>query len=72
MGHARGCRVAEGWSDSKISVGNNGTRTRIGNDEQKLSPEDPNFLRKHCGGLEPCHLENTMQEGTIFLRISFR
>ena len=47
-------------------------RTRTGNDEQRLSPEDPNFLGKHYGGLDLGRLENTMQEGTIFLRIRFK
>ena len=42
------------------------------NDEQMLSPKDPNFLRKYFGGLEPGLLESIMQEGTILLRISFR
>ena len=41
-------------------------------DEQRLSLEDPNFLRKRCGGLKPGRLENTVQEGTILLRISFK
>ena len=72
MGHARGCRVAREWSNSKISVWDNGTRTRTSNDEQRLSPEDPNFLGKRCGGLEPGRLENTVQEDTILLKISFR
>jgi len=53
-------------------VWGNVMRTRTSNDEQRLSLEDPNFLGKHCGGLEPGCLENTVQEGTIILRISFR
>ena len=72
MGHARGCRVARGGLNSKISLWSKGTRTMTSNDEQRLSPNDPNFLRKRCGGLEPGCLENTVQEGTILLRISFR
>ena len=47
-------------------------RTRTSNDEQRLSPEDPNFLEKRCGRLEPGRLENTVQEGTILLRISLK
>ena len=65
MGHTRG------GSNSKISLWSNGTRSRATNDEQRLSPEDPNFLGKCCGGLEPGRLENTTQEGTILPRISF-
>ena len=74
MGHARGYKGARGWSNSKISmwVNESRTRTRTSNNEQMVSPEDPNFLEKHCGILEPSCLENTMQEATILLRISFR
>ena len=70
MSHARGCRATRGWSNSKISVWDNGTRTS--NDKQRLSPEDPNFLKEHCRGLEPRCLKNTVKEGTILLRINFR
>ena len=62
MGHARGCRVALGGLNSKVSEWGNGKRIRTSNDEQRLSPEDPNFLKKHCGGLEPDRLKNTAQE----------
>ena len=72
MGHARECRIARGGSNSKISVWGNGMSTRTSNGERRLSPKDPNFLGKRCGGLEPGHLENTVLEGTILLRISFR
>ena len=72
MSHARGCRVAQGWSNSKISMWNNGTRTRTSNNEQRLSLEDPNFLRQHYGRFKLGRLENIVQEGTILLRISFR
>ena len=72
MGHAQECRVVRGWSNSKISVWDNGIGTRTSNDEQRLSPEDPNFLEKRCGRLEPGRLENTVQEGTILLRISLK
>ena len=64
MGHARG------WLNNKISVRDNGTKTS--NDEQRLSPDDLNFLGERYGGLEPGCLENTMKEGTILLRIRFR
>ena len=70
MGHTQECRVARRWLNSKISVWDNGTRTS--NDEHRLSTKDPNFLRKRCGRLAPSCLENTMQEGTILLRISFK
>ena len=50
----------------------NGIRTKTSNDEQRLSPEDPNILGKRCGRLKPGRLENTVQEGTILLRISFK
>jgi len=72
VGHARECGIARGRSNSKISVWGNGTSTRTSNDERRLSPKDPNFLGKRCGGLEPGHLENTVLEGTILIRISFR
>jgi len=72
VSYAQGCRVAREGSNSKISVWSNGTRTKTSNDEQMLSPEDSNFIRKRCGGLEPNRLENIAQEGTILLRISFR
>ena len=61
MGHARGCRVALGGLNSKVSMWGNGKRIRTSNDEQKLSPKDPNFPGKRCGGLEPGCLENTVQ-----------
>ena len=70
MGHARGCRAVRGCSNSKISMWDNGIRTS--NDEQRLSPKDPNFLGEHCGGLELGCLKNTVKEDTILLRISFR
>ena len=57
---------------SRVGVLGRGTRIRTSNDEQKLSPKDPNFPGKRCGGLEPGCLENTMQEATILIRISFR
>lgn len=72
VGRAQGCSVARGWSNSKISVWDNGIRTRTSNDEQRLPFEDPNFLGKCYGRLKPGYLESTMQEGTILLRISFR
>ena len=58
--------------NSKISVWDNGLRTRKSNNEQIVSLEDPNFLKKRYGRLEPGRLENTMQEATILIRISFR
>ena len=61
MGLVRGTRITQGGLNNKINLYNKGTRTRTNNDEQRLSPEDPNFLKKHCGGLEPDHLENTVQ-----------
>ena len=66
MGHARG------WSNSKISMWVNGSRTRTDSNEQMVSPEEPNFLSKYCGRLVPSHLENTIREATILLRISFK
>ena len=72
MGHARGYKGAQGWLNSKISMWVNGSRRRTSNNEQMVFPEDPNFLEKHCGRLEPDRLKNTMQEATILLRISFK
>ena len=72
MGHARGYKGARRWLNNKISMWVNGSRTRTNKDEQVVFPEVPNFLGKHCGRLEPGRLENTMQEATILLRISFK
>ena len=55
-----------------ISVWDNWLRTRKSNNKQMVSPEDPNFLGKCCERLEPGRLENTVQEATILIRISFR
>ena len=51
---------AQGWSNSKISVWDNGLRTRTSNNEQMVSPEDPIFLGKRYIRLEPGCLENTV------------
>ena len=72
MGHVQECKGAQGWLNSKISVWDNRSRTMTSNNKQMVSPEDPNFLRKCCGRMEPGHLENTVQEAIILLRISFR
>ena len=72
MGHVRGYKVVRGWSNSKINMLANGSRARTSNNEQLVSPEDPNFLGKRCGRLELGCLENTVQEAIILLRISFR
>ena len=58
--------------NNKISMWDNGSRTRTSNNEQIVSLEDPNFLKKRYGRLEPGCLENTAQEATILLRINFR
>ena len=47
---------------SRVGVLGRGTRIRTSNDKQRLSPEDPNFLKKRYGGLEPDRLKNTAQE----------
>ena len=52
--------------------GFDGPRTRANNNEQVMSPGEPNFLERRCGSLEPNHLENTMQVATILWKISFR
>ena len=72
MGHAQGYKGARGWSNSKISMWVNGSRTRTNSNKQVVSPEEPNFLRKCCGRLEPDHLDNTTRKATILLRISFK
>ena len=37
-----------------------------------VSLESPNLLGMRCGGVEFGRLENTVQEVTMFFRISFR
>ena len=51
MGLVRGTRITRGGLNNKINLYNKGMRTRTNNDEQRLSPEDPNFLGKRCGGI---------------------
>ena len=50
----------------------NRLRIRTSNNEQMVSPEDPNFSGKRCVKLEPDCLENTVQEAIILIRISFK
>ena len=47
-------------------------RTRDDNNEQVMFLEEPNFLRKWSGGLQPAHPANTRQKATMLGRISFR
>ena len=46
MGLAQGYKGARELSNSKISMGVNGSRTRTNNNEQMVSLEEPNFLGK--------------------------
>ena len=50
----------------------NRLRIRTSNNEQMVSPEDPNFSGKRCVKLEPDCLKNTVQEAIILIRISFK
>ena len=49
-----------------------GPRARDDNNKQVMFLEEPNFLRKRSGGLEPDHPVNTRQKATILGRISFK
>ena len=72
VGHARGYQGIRGRSSSKKGKWVCGPRTRADNNEQLMSPKEPNFLEKQCESLEPDHRANTGQKETILGRISFK
>ena len=46
MGHARGHIRTQGWLNSEMSMGVNGSRTMTINNERMVSYKDPDFLGK--------------------------
>jgi len=72
VGHARGCQGTRGQPSLNKGKWVSGPRIRNDNNEQVMFLEEPNFLEKRSGGLEPNHPANTGQKATMLRRISFK